>query len=128
MLVAKTFLSNTFLAVFAFVIAKMITQGQQLVKPVIYMCFCFVTCENHIAEVAASLILARSLLSNIFLAVFAFLIAKMIILGYQLVKPIIYTYFFFLPDKNCDMKAAIQRARQASCTVKNICFLTQNDY
>ena len=77
-LVAGAFLSNRSLAVFAFLIAKIVTREKQLVRLVIHMCFHFFACKKSRAGAATGLLAAGASLSNISLAVFAFLIAKMI--------------------------------------------------
>ena len=49
------------------------------------------------------MLVVKALLSYIFLAFFAFLIAKIAILDQQLVKPVIYIYFGFFAYKNYNM-------------------------
>lgn len=46
MLVAKTLLSNIYLVTFAFLITKITMLGQQLVRPVICICYHFSACKN----------------------------------------------------------------------------------
>ena len=97
---AGAFISNRSLAVFAFLIAKMVTRGQQLVKPVVHTCFRFFACKNCNTGTAAGVPAAGAFLSNRFLAVFVFLIAKIVTRGQQLVRPVVRTCFRFSPHKN----------------------------
>ena len=78
MLITKTFISNRLLAVFTILIVKIVIWKQKLVRPIVYICFCFFVCKNYNARAAASVPAARFFLSNISLAVFVFLIAKIV--------------------------------------------------
>lgn len=76
---AETFLSNKFLAVLIFFIAKIILWSSKYIKPVVYTYFCFFAYKSHNAEaamLAVDMLIAAAFLSSIFLAVFIFLIIK----------------------------------------------------
>lgn len=77
----SSYLSLFYLRIFAFLFMKTVTWGQlcqQLVKPVVYICFCFSIYKNFNAEasvLAAGVATIVAFLSNKFLAIFAFSIA-----------------------------------------------------
>ena len=98
----KVFIFNKLLAIFVFLIVKIVIREQYLVKPVICMCFRFFVYKNCNKKAAANVPVAKTFLSNIFFTVFAFLIAKIVIWGQQVIKLVIHTCFCFLPYKNCN--------------------------
>lgn len=86
-LVARTLLSKIFLVVFAFLIAKIVMQGQQLCKAsylYLFLFFAYKNCNAGVALPAISMPAIVAFLPNISLAVFAFLITKIVTWGQQL--------------------------------------------
>lgn len=81
---SKNFLSNIFLGISTFLIAKIVVQEYHLVKLIIstyLFFFIYKYYDAKTAMLAKNKPIARTFLSNIFFAVFAFLIAKIIIQG-----------------------------------------------
>lgn len=77
----KAFSSNISLAIFAFLIIKIVKKRQQLIRLVVYMYFCFFICKNWKMETAVGVPTAEAFLSNMFLVVFAFLIVEIVTQG-----------------------------------------------
>ena len=68
----EAFIFNRLLAIFAFLIVKIVTQGQKLVRLFVYTYFCYFNCKNYNSRVAASMPVVKAFLFNTFLAIFIF--------------------------------------------------------
>ena len=81
-LLAVSHTDRLYICVFVFPLLKIIMRGQfykQLVRPIVYICFCFSVYKN--CSVKAAIPAAKAFLSKIFLAFCAFSIVKFLTRG-----------------------------------------------